>query len=54
MAYAPKSETIYQSKPKSSIVASLPFKVNATETVYAGIIELSSEGLDLAIFSDEN
>jgi hypothetical protein len=31
----------------------LPFAVKDSETIFAGIVELSNEGLELAIFDDE-
>jgi hypothetical protein len=32
----------------------LPFNVKDSETIFAGLVELSSEGLELAIFDDES
>ncbi len=52
-AFQPKSSKVYSSKGGESVIARLPFKVKDSERIYAGLIEYTSVGLDLAIYSDD-
>jgi len=51
-AFEPKSLKVYSSKGGESVVARLPFTVKDSERIYAGLIEYTSVGLDLAIYSE--
>ena len=52
-AFEPKSSKVYSGKGEESVVARLPFKVQDSERIYAGLIDYTSVGLDLAIYSDD-
>ena len=51
--FEPKSSKVYSCKGDESVVASLTFKVQESERIYAGLIDYTSVGLDLAIYSDD-
>ena len=53
VAYEPKSNKVFVAKTSQDVIINLPFTVKSSEAIYAGIVELSGQGLDIAIYSDE-